>query len=321
MKHSRPPALRTSVAMRSQSCAAADPLDDRVRSLGDAPQPAIIAIEHGQAVGRQRFEQFSLGTRHSSWPAEAAQVRIANVRDHAQRRLGQRAQIGNLAAGAGTHLEHGVSIAILPAEHTERNAQMIVEIRRAGGAGEAGLQHGVDHLPRRCLSSATGDRDHAAREAAALPIGGAAQGPHAIVDSQYPAAGRWSHVGDVDNHARCSSIEGIGRERGAMLMFAAQGPEDVPRMNVAAIDSHMVEARWPARPGPRSPSGRQGYVAVHGGIIGSLHRLRWLLFRRWRGSIDRSGSTRRASAALLRDRRNTCVRRRESDSLRALCRR
>ena len=142
--------MRTSSARTSQSSPTPTQVISAVQSAGHVSQPGIVA-QHGPAVGRQGREQFGLGLGDVPPAAEAAEMGVADAGNHADLRPRQFGQRGDLARPARAQFQHGVIVGRLDRRHAQGDAEVVVEVLRAGRAAEPRLQHGMDHLPRRCV--------------------------------------------------------------------------------------------------------------------------------------------------------------------------
>ena len=150
--------------------AAADP-GDAHRAIGGQGAQSGVVGQHGVSVGRQRGQQLGLGPRDVVAAAETGQMGIANRRDHADLGPAEGGQGGNLARTIGPQLQHGIVVLRLHRRHAQGDAEVVVEVARAGRARQPRLQHRVDHLPRGGLAHAAGHGDDRAGELPAFPGG------------------------------------------------------------------------------------------------------------------------------------------------------
>ena len=158
----------------------------RLQSRGHVSQPGVVA-QHGPAVGRQGGQAirpwlWAMCCRLPKPPRWASPTHVITP-TFGRAQFGQR---GNLAGPACPQFQHGVVVVRLDRRHAQRDAEVVVEVLRAGRAAEPRLQHRVDHLPGGGLAGAAGHGDHRAGALAAFPACPVVQGPLRVVDADGP---------------------------------------------------------------------------------------------------------------------------------------
>ena len=112
-------------------------------------------------AGRQRVDQLALRANDSFEVADLLEVHGCNVRDHADVRSRERAQLRDLAEAAHRQLEDADLGVRLDAANGERHADLVVEAAlRCDGPRLRGADRGEDVL-RRGLAHRARDRDEA----------------------------------------------------------------------------------------------------------------------------------------------------------------
>ncbi len=66
----------------------------------------IVRVQHRHTIGWQRFDQFALGCGHAFDGIESLHMRMSDVGDDADARLGDRAQSADFASVVHPHFEH-----------------------------------------------------------------------------------------------------------------------------------------------------------------------------------------------------------------------
>src|SRR3569623_3717472 len=120
----------------------------------------IVDIEHGDAIARQRREQFALATRDAVEAAEAFEVRAARIGDDAGRGSSNVRDVGDLAQVIRAYLDHHVTVTLIESEQRERHAEIVVEIAFRHQDLATLAQDRGDHLFHRGLAVAARDADH-----------------------------------------------------------------------------------------------------------------------------------------------------------------
>ena len=244
----------------------ADPEDICLAAGGDLSQPGVVA-EHRAAVGRQRGEQLRLGIGDFSQAAELAEMRVADAGDDADRRPGKLGQRGDLAGMIRPQLQHRVVVDRLDGRHAQRNAELVVEVSRAGRAAEPPAKHAVNHLPGRRLAGAAADGDYRRRRVVAAIAGPVVQSSFGVIDANCPTSlgynrgplALWERVrvragrtgpfsqkergGICDDSASRAAGESLSGELTAVEVRTAKSPEHVPRLDPAAIAYDRPERR------------------------------------------------------------------------------
>ena len=119
--------------------------------------------DHGDAAGRERCDELTLRPGYALEVADLLQMHRADVRDHADVRLGERAELGDLAEAAHRQLEDAELGVRLDAADRQRDADLGV-VAPLGGDGPAlRLADRGEDVFRRGLAHRAGDRDEPAR--------------------------------------------------------------------------------------------------------------------------------------------------------------
>ena len=93
----------------------------------------------------------ALGARDLLDRAQLLEVSRRGVREHADRRLGHRGEIPDLAPRARAHLDHERLVIRAEARQRERDADVVVQVPDVLVHAPRGGEHGGDHLLRRRL--------------------------------------------------------------------------------------------------------------------------------------------------------------------------
>ena len=139
----------------------------RVAAGGEGQHPArgelthsrrarVVEIEHGNPGGQQAGHDLALGPGHAVHGAEAAHM---GVPDHEHGRRVQRrdrGEVSDVPAARGPHLQHEVAGGVVCSQHSQRQADLVVEAghrrhgRGLGGQDLAGevLGGGLAHRAR-----------------------------------------------------------------------------------------------------------------------------------------------------------------------------
>ena len=201
----------------------------------------------------QVVEQFPLAAPDPFRAAEALEMGASDVGQDAVVGFGDRGQTGDLAAGAGSHLddpEFGVGS---HGEQRERHADVVVEVAPGGVEGEAAAENAARELLGRGLAVAACDGEDRDAQRAAVGAGQLLQGAERIIDDEHPCI-----------RARCRRVVGDGpcgplgkglvHEAVAVERGAAQREEDRPGLDAARVgrDARVaaekrVEVRYACR--------------------------------------------------------------------------
>ena len=160
----------------------------------------VVGVEHGRPVGRQRFDQLTLGPSDAVDPADQFGVGVTDDGDHPDVRSGDLAELADVAEAAHAHLEDQHLGVVGGVQDRDRQSLFVVEAALVGGrapARAAGCGHQV--LGRR-LADAAGDPDDPRVES----------GPRPLRECQQGLRG----VGDLDRGAVSPERVGLAAEVG-----------------------------------------------------------------------------------------------------------
>lgn len=167
---------------------------------GHGHQRRVLVGNEGQsAMCGQVVEQFPLAAPDPFRAAEALEMGASDVGQDAVVGFGDRGQTGDLAAGAGPHLddpEFGVGS---HGEQRERHADVVVEVAPGGVEGEAAAEHTARKLLGRGLAVAACDGEDRDAQRAAVGAGQLLQGAERVIDDEHPCI-----------RARCRRVVGDG---------------------------------------------------------------------------------------------------------------
>src|SRR5215217_76708 len=122
-------------------------LDGRPRqhlSLGTAthrPDKWIVDIQHRPTIGRQGFNQLTLGLSDRRLPAELRHMCLAYVKHDPNPRRRDVAEVGNMSNAARAHFSHKESSLRIDAANSQWHAELVVEIARRGHRWTRLLEH------------------------------------------------------------------------------------------------------------------------------------------------------------------------------------
>src|SRR5699024_5027118 len=117
------------------------PGDDGSRgALGHGGDEPVLGVEHGAAVGCERFDELPLGGGDRLHASELAQVGGADVEHEGDVRPGDRGELGDVADAARPHLEHQEAGPGGDAQDGQRQAELVVEAAGGGHGGAGGRQ-------------------------------------------------------------------------------------------------------------------------------------------------------------------------------------
>ena len=207
---------------------------------GHGDHPRVGGVQHGRARRGERLDQLTLGQRHAVEVAEEFGVGSADREHHTHGRVGDVAELSDVADASRSHLDdHGLGV-IGRVCQRERHAEFVVErpdagVRRAIGAeyrGEQVLGGGLADRPRH-----TDDRvGHASPRVAAQRL----QRRGGVVDD---------HVGTGDSGARRQRGGSAGCDRGRDELVAIalgddrheeHGPVDLARVDRDSVHRDVV---------------------------------------------------------------------------------
>ena len=119
----------------------------------------LVGRDDRGAAGPQAGDQLGLGRGHALDAAEQFEVDGADVDDHADVRLGDRRQLGDLARAAHRHLEHEHLGPRRRAEDGQRQPDLGVEVRAVATTRRCGASIAASSVLRRRLARRPGDPD------------------------------------------------------------------------------------------------------------------------------------------------------------------
>ena len=190
--------------------------------LADAHDLEVGAVdrepcwEHGDAAGRERCDELTLRAGYALEVAHLLQMHRADVRDYADVRLGERAELGDLAKAAHRQLEDAELGVRLHAADRQRDADLGVVAPLGGDGSQLRLADRGEDVFCRGLAHRAGDRD----EPSTAPLA------HAAGERRE----RREHI--VWNKRRgCPAREGVLDEVGA----AADRDEQVALLDPARV--------------------------------------------------------------------------------------
>ena len=167
---------------------------------GHAPDPLVIGVEDGPAVGRQRLDQLTLAGLDGLDGAGPGEVHAAHGGDDADGGAGQARQQGDLAGRVEAHLEHRGLVLGPQAQQRHGQADLVVPVGRVAQDREALLEDLRDLLLGRGLGQRAGDAHDQRVEAIAVGGRDRAQG-----------RGRVGDADDAHAPARGERVEALGR--------------------------------------------------------------------------------------------------------------
>ena len=188
-------------------------------------------VVRGGKGQRRPLKQRALLTCDSLLGLEEFEMRSADVRQHADVRLGDVTQGGDFTRMIRTHLDDQKLGVIRTVENRQRQPDVVVEVpfRRVGlsGLGEKSLQQ----LLRRRLARRTGDADDRRLERMPIVAGTALQ-----------------LVQPVDDIRRTGG-QGLGDEGVSVRLLALQGDKPHAGANLTGIErpAHQITPRWELR--------------------------------------------------------------------------
>ncbi len=154
-------------------------------------------VDDGAALGGDRREQVALLERDVLAAAEEFDVGRADVREHADRRLRDLGEAGDLAAMVHPHLDHRVGVVRFAPQQRERHAEVVVQVA-AGREGRAAFHQdaGAELLGRR-LAVASGDRDQRPVEGAPVSSGEIGERLRRVLDRRRGSPRRGGSVSSI----------------------------------------------------------------------------------------------------------------------------
>ena len=139
---------------------------DRSRDvLADPHDLEVVAVDreagrdHGDAAGRERCDELAFRPGDAFEVADLLQMHRADVRDHADVRPGERAELGDLAKAAHRQLEDAELGVRLDAADRQRNADLGVVAPLGGDGPRLRLADRGEDVLCRGLAHRAGDRD------------------------------------------------------------------------------------------------------------------------------------------------------------------
>ncbi len=201
----------------------------------------LVGRQDGGRAGAQVGEQLGLRRRNRLQGAEQLEVDGPDVDDDADVGLGDRRQLGDLAGAAHRHLEHEHLGAGGGREDRQRQADLRVEVLRAGDHADVRGQHRREDVLRRRLAGRAGDRDDLGAERAAPGARQGLQPGERVLGLEDHARLREAVVVGVvgrDEHAPRAGVERLRGEAPAVDVAAGQADEQIARCDGARVDRH-----------------------------------------------------------------------------------
>ena len=204
----------------------------RVALGGHRGQHVVVAADEGAAAVRgQEVVQLALAAAYALRTAEAVEVRTADVGNQAVVGLGDRAEQGDFAAGAGTHLHYAELRVARHGEQREGHADVVVEVALCGARAEPLGQHAVHEFLGRGLAVAAREGEDRDAQGPAVFAGQLLEGGQRVGHEQR-ARNLGRHVRVVHHGGRGAGGEGRGGEDVAVEGRATQREEDRARHDV-----------------------------------------------------------------------------------------
>ena len=127
--------------------------------LADERRERIVAVEDGDAALGQRGDELRLGAGDVLLRAEQLGMRRPDVREHADARPHERAELLELTETAHAHLDDERLGCRRRIENRRRDAELVVLVRLRRYRLELSRQHVGDHVLRRGLATRAADAD------------------------------------------------------------------------------------------------------------------------------------------------------------------
>ena len=251
-------------------------------------------------------QQLRLGARDALERAHLLEVDRPDVRDHADVRLADRRQLGDLAEAAHRQLEHEHLGARRRREQLERQPDLGVEVRAARRDGAVRRDQRGDQVLRRRLADRAGDGDHVRGELAPPGARERAERRDGMLGGEHGAASP-APPRRAPRPARASTPQAPARSASAAnappsTRSPGHADEQVAGLDRARVDHHARRAR---RRRGRQPAHELGAGRAGDPLVGPVpHR---------RAAAPRARPRRRRTAP--------CARPRTPAPARAPCRR
>ncbi len=200
----------------------------------------VVGVEDREPVRRQRGRQLRLRARNGLDAAGTLEMGRVHGQHHADLRLGNLRQPGDLALGVHAHLEHGDLVVRLEAEQRDRQARLGVQVALVPQHPmRAGQDVGHDLLGDR-LAGRSGDADDAHRRLTPDRGGQLLQGEQRIGDLDERGA-RWRGNRPLDERRRGTSTEGVGYEAMPVGPLPPKRHEEAAGDDGARVDDDEAE--------------------------------------------------------------------------------
>ena len=221
-------------------------LRDRTAPI-QVPQTLVVRVQDEKPVAWERLRQLALRPRHLVHRAKRLEVSGAGVREHADVRRREKAQLADLAGRAHAHLEHEHLVLRSESGERERDPDVVVQIPPVLVHAVARPQHRRDHLLRRGLAVRAGHRrDRHSRFRAAVPsqrLERPERIPHRHDRLPRHGPGRITGAGLRDEGAPRGSLERRGDEVVSVRARPRERHEKVALRERAAVDRAGPESR------------------------------------------------------------------------------
>ncbi len=230
--------------------AAAEEHDARTAALRLRAREHVVARQHRGSVRANRRDEVALLLGDRLARAQELDVRGADRRDHADRRVRDRCERRDLAAVVHAELDHERPVFRAAAQQRERKAELVVEVALRREARPELAQDRGAHLLGRGLAVAAGDRDDGAGEARAVTGGERAERARRVGRDEHGNARARRHgVRALDEEAGGARGERVREEAVGIVDLAANRDEEGAARQRARIDRRTRErgARIAAR--------------------------------------------------------------------------
>ena len=130
-----------------------------VPKAAHVPQKRLVAVENADGIFKARAQNVELLFQNALAAAEIFNVRRSDVRNDRIVRLGNRAQIRNLARVVRAELGHQKLCILRRIQNGHGKANIVIVVPCALEELKVSSQNARNHFLRRCLADAAGDAD------------------------------------------------------------------------------------------------------------------------------------------------------------------
>ena len=153
-----------------------------VPKAAHVPQKRLVAVENADGIFKARAQNIEFLLQNALAAAEILDVRRADVRDDRVVRLGDRAQIRNLARVVRTKLGDEQLRILRRIQNGHGEANIVIVVPCALEELKVSSQNARNHFLRRCLADAAGDADDLEGKHLAVVPRDLAIGPQRVFD-------------------------------------------------------------------------------------------------------------------------------------------